>query len=134
MLVLVTVWRGRESGWKIGAAVLVVSAILSVATYHFLEKPLRDGVKLRPVAWPRHVVGIATASLALVVIIVPSGWLGYVAVQQANAQAAGDSFATHPGALVLTDPVAYGAYPKLTRFLRWNWCDEICRSSPGSAA
>lgn len=109
ILVLVTALRGRESGWKIGAAVLAVSAVLAFLTHHLIEEPMKERAKPGGV---NRLARVAVAAFAVVVIISPASWLGYVSVQRATADAGEGSFSTHPGAYVITDPVVYGAVPE----------------------
>lgn len=108
ILVLITAMRGRESGWKVGAVVLAVSAMLAFLTYHLIENPLNE----RSVRYSSgvHVIPFAAVvSFSLVVALGSAGWLGHVAIQEARAKA---SFSTHPGALALTSPGEYGSVPK----------------------
>lgn len=109
ILVLITVMRGRESGWKIGAVVLAVSAVLAFLTHHLIEKPMMGGAG--PVA-VRNFARVSVAALAMVAVLVPGGWIGYVSMQRVSADTAQESFSTHPGARLFTDPVVYGAVPE----------------------
>ncbi|WP_214402484.1 acyltransferase family protein [Pseudonocardia lacus] len=95
LLVLYLVTRDREEvGALGGTAIIALSLVLAVLTYHLVEKPVLAGAKGVPAAGRRF----AAAGL-VAVLLVAGGWQVALAERAQQPGAVGDAF--HPGALAL---------------------------------
>lgn len=116
ILVLVAIWRGRPSGWKVGIAILVLSAILAVLTYHLVERPLReaqesDEPKARRKQWARPILIFTTYSLGVAVAASSIGYVAFTEQRKANLSTAVEvDLSMYPGAMSVVNPELYGDY------------------------
>ncbi|NKQ55976.1 acyltransferase [Amycolatopsis sp. K13G38] len=133
VLVFYLVARGRaEVGPLGGAAVAGTSLLLAIATYHLVEKPVRDsriGVRTR---WGAY----RFAVLAMAPVLVATGAWQLTADQLARSRSVTAGDLDHPGALAMTPGFVYqGAeHPALApSFISvaedWAWIDS-CEDSP----
>lgn len=91
--------------------VLVVSVVLTVASYHLIEVPMRRRADPVPRRGRRLVRGLSWV-LGLSLLVTSSGWLTRLDLDRRSyaASSSTSELATHPGALAFLDPV-FAEYP-----------------------
>jgi len=111
VLVMVVALRDRPTGWLAGTGVLVLSALLAIATKHLVEDPWRDGAPVGGQGGRGRAVALRRRALAVTagvtVVAVPLAWLGYVASVRADVGAGAGDLRTHPGAMSVVEPLLY---------------------------
>lgn len=132
VLVFYLITRDRTTvGWRGGAVIIAVSLVLSIATYHLIEKPVRRsriGVANR---WGAYRLGAAT--LAAVLLAVTTWQM--VSTRKATSYAVSVDDPDHPGALTHSDGFEYWGtekpplVPPLVKLP-----DDWARLSPGTCA
>ncbi|MBB5957934.1 peptidoglycan/LPS O-acetylase OafA/YrhL [Saccharothrix tamanrassetensis] len=108
VLVLFLVARGqRELGLVDGAFVIALSVLLSVATYHLVEKPVRGSAIGVAKPWGAYRFGV----LLLVPVLVGAGVWQYTSTRKASSYAIKLDDPDHPGALARTPGFEYWGSP-----------------------
>ncbi|RKT54938.1 acyltransferase family protein [Saccharothrix australiensis] len=108
VLVLFLVVRGqREMGLVDGAFVIAVAVLLSVATHHLVEKPVRTSAIGVAKPWGAYRFGV----LLMVPVLVGAGVWQHASTREASSYAIRLDDPDHPGALARTPGFEYWGSP-----------------------